>query len=123
MRENDTPAWENEGRRNHDDEFWNFEYWRQIGWGRFGEGKNARVRVNVTPDASPALHYQELMTQAADGDFTAGEIKQLVEAVNVGLNAHQVFVLQKEIDAMKQDLELMGKNHDGKNNHTIERIA
>lgn len=41
---------------------------------------------------------------ASNGDFTAGEIKQLMEAINVGLNAHQAFEVQKQIDELKSDL-------------------
>jgi hypothetical protein len=81
-----------------------FEVWRMRGWSRFGVGKNARIRLNLNPKSNPAEHYGQLLAQAAEGDFTAGEIKQLMEAINVGLNAHQVFELQKEIDDLKSDL-------------------
>jgi len=36
-----------------------------------------------------------------------------MEAVNVGLNTHQVFELQKQIDELKSDLALMVKNKNG----------
>lgn len=95
-----------------------FEYWRMIGWSRFGVGKNSRIRLNLKRGSNPAEHYTELLQQASEGDFTAGEIKQLMEAINVGLNAHQVFELQKQINELKIDLEKVEANKDVKNIHT-----
>jgi len=108
--------WEEEGRTiseevnmpgtsNH-----KFERWRMLGWIKFGIGKNSRIRLNLDPNSTPNEHYGQLLKQAAEGDFTAGEIKQLMEAVNVGLNTHQVFKLQKEIDQLKFDLTIMNEN-------------
>lgn len=93
-----------------------FDYWRQIGWSRFGIGKNSRIRLDLDPDATPNHHYKQLIAQASQGDFTAGEIKQLMEAINVGLNTHQVFLLQKEIDQLKADLATMNENTNNGNN-------
>lgn len=87
-----------------------FEHWRMIGWSRFGVGKNSRIRLDLDPKGTPNQHYQQLMYQASQGDFTAGEIKQLMEAINVGLNAHQVEALQKEIDQLRADLLVMNEN-------------
>jgi hypothetical protein len=89
-----------------------FEYWRMIGWSRFGVGKNSRIRLDLDPNGTPNEHYGQLLKQASNGDFTAGEIKQLMEAVNVGLSTHQVFELQKEIDQLKFDLTVMNENGD-----------
>lgn len=108
--------WEKEGREiaeetcmpgtsNH-----RFEHWRMIGWSRFGVGKNSRIRLDLDPKSSPNEHYSQLLHQASQGDFTAGEIKQLMEAVNVGLNTHQVIALQKEIDQLRLDLATMNEN-------------
>lgn len=77
------------------------EYWRMMGWSRFGMGKTPRIRLNLSKDSSPSKHYGELLEQAGNGDFTAGEIKQLMEAINVGLRAHEVFELQNQIDELK----------------------
>lgn len=100
-----------------------FEQWRLQGWTRFGIGKNARIRLHLKEGANPAEHYQQLMKQASNGDFTAGEIKQLMEAINVGLNAHQVFELQKEIDQLKSDLIKISEIKNGENTYTAKSIA
>ena len=99
------------------------EHWRMIGWSRFGVGKNSRIRLNLNPNNNPAEHYAQLLRQASQGDFTAGEIKQLMEAVNVGLNAHQVFELQKEIDQLKSDLIKMNELRNGENTYTNKGLA
>ncbi len=90
-----------------------FEYWRMMGWARFGIGKNSRIRLALNPTDSPDKHYSQLLQQASEGDFTAGEIKQLMESINVGLNTHQVFTMQKEIDQLKFDLIVINENSNG----------
>jgi hypothetical protein len=100
-----------------------FEHWRMIGWSRWGVGKNARIRLDLDPKATPDKHYSQLLAQAAQGDFTAGEIKQLMEAINVGLNTHQVFKLQQEIDALRADLATMAENANGDNFSANKRIT
>ena len=92
-----------------------FEHWKMMGWSRFGISKNSRIKLNLNPNGNPSQHYSQLLLQASEGDFTAAEIKQLMEAVNVGLNTHQVFELQKEIDQLKSDLAIMMTNKDGNN--------
>jgi hypothetical protein len=98
-----------------------FEYWKMIGWSRFGIGKNSRIRLTLDPNAKPNEHYSQLLKQAASGDFTAGEIKQLMEAVNIGMSAHQAFELQKEIDQLKADLAVMKENSNGNNTFADKR--
>lgn len=100
-----------------------FEHWKMMGWSRFGISKNSRIRLNLDPKGNPSNHYSQLLLQASEGDFTASEIKQLMEAVNVGLNTHQVFELQKEIDQLKSDLATMMTNKDGNNTITNQGIA
>ncbi len=90
-----------------------FEHWKLTGWARFGVGRNARIRVRLNPLSDPAGHYKEILDQAASGDFTAAEIKQLMEAVNVGINTHQVFTMQKQIDELKSDLIKMNEASNG----------
>ena len=118
--------WEKDGRAIRDEILppgavsHRFEYWRMIGWSRFGIGKVSKIRLGLEPNATPNEHYHQLIKQAADGDFTASEIKQLMEAINVGLNAHQVFKLQEEIDQIKNDVEIMRANTS--NVHRISAI-
>lgn len=100
-----------------------FEHWKMIGWSRFGISKNSRIKLSLTPGATPNVHYAELLQQAANGDFTASEIKQLMEAVNVGLNAHQVFEMQKEIDRLRGDLATMIENANVQNTSSTKRVA
>lgn len=100
-----------------------FEHWKLIGWSRFGVSKNGRVKLNLDPKDNPSQHYAQLLYQAANGDFTAAEIKQLMEAVNVGLNTHQVFELQKEIDQLKSDLAIMMNNTNGNNTSAVKGIT
>ena len=122
--------WERQGREIRDEvnlpgtSNCKFEYWRMIGWSRFGVGKNSRIRLDLNPEGTPNEHYTQLLHQASEGDFTAGEIKQLMEAVNVGLNTHQVFILQKEIDQLKLDLATMTENanvHDSISDKRIKK--
>lgn len=87
-----------------------FDHWRLMGWSRFGISKNNRIRLELDPNEDPSKHYAQLLKQASNGDFTAAEIKQLMEAINVGLNTHQVIRLQEEIDQLKSDLALMKTN-------------
>jgi hypothetical protein len=121
--------WEEEGRQLRNrilekgESDHSFEYWRMVGWSRFGIGKNSRIRLDLNPEDSPNMHYSQLLKQAASGDFTAGEIKQLMEAINVGLNAHQVFALQKEIDELKSNVEKINTNKDAHNTFTNKGIA
>jgi hypothetical protein len=113
--------WFEEGRKIRDKEYqmgtinFEFEHWKLMGWTKFGISRNSKIRINVNPEDSPAKHYQEILRQASEGDFTASEFKQLMEAVNVGLNVHQVFELQKQIDELKSDLSIVAVNANVKN--------
>lgn len=101
-----------------------FEYWKMIGWARFGvSNKNSKVRLELNSEDNPSQHYSQLIKQAASGDFTAGELKQLSEVVNMGLNTEQVYVLQKQIDELKKDLETMATNKNVQNTFTNKGIA
>jgi hypothetical protein len=113
--------WYEEGRQIRDREYqigtmnYEFEHWKLMGWAKFGISKNSRLKINLNPEDTPAKHYASILKQASEGDFTASEFKQLMEAVNVGLNVHQVFELQKEIDELKSDVATMKANTNVKN--------
>jgi hypothetical protein len=108
--------WFEEGKAIRDKEYqigtmnYEFEHWKLMGWTKFGISKNSRIKINLDPTESPAKHYASILAQACEGDFTAAEFKQLMEAVNVGLNVHQVFELQKQIDELKSDLVIVTAN-------------
>lgn len=122
-------VWEEDGRELRDMTMpigtisYAFEHWKLVGWSRFGISKNSRIRVRLNPNDTPDKHYAQLIKQAADGDYTASEIKQLMEAINVGLNTHQVFALQKEIDQLKSDFTTMQDNTNAHNSGTNKGIA
>jgi len=112
--------WEDEGRRGKDDESFNLEYWRIIGASRFGVGKTNRVRLEVDADSNPYEQFKQLIGQASNGDFTAGELKQIMESINVGRSAFETFELQKEVTRMREDLLKM-ENNNGHNSFAIEK--
>lgn len=121
--------WYEEGRAIRDKEYqigtmnYEFEHWKLMGWTKFGISKNSRIKINIDPESSPARHYADILKQASEGDFTASEFKQLMEAVNVGLNVHQTFELQKQIDELKSNQEVMMANTNAHNPFTNKGIA
>jgi len=103
--------WEREGEAGKGDETFDLELWRTQGAARYGVGKTNRVRVHIDADSTPYSQYKQLMMQASMGDFTASELKQLMESINIGIRAYESFELQREVDAMKKDLSKMsGEN-------------
>ena len=121
--------WYEEGKQIKDKEYqmgtinYEMEHWKLMGWAKFGISKNSRIKSNVNPTDNPAKHYEMILRQAAEGDFTAAEFKQLMEAVNVGLNVHQVFELQKQIDELKSDLAIVTANTNVQNPFTNKGTA
>ncbi len=103
--------WEEEGRLGKDDENFNMDYWRITGATRYGVGRNNRIRMAVDPESNPYEQYQQLIRQAGSEEFTASEVKQLMESINVGRGAFETFKLQESIDAMKDDVTRMKVNH------------
>lgn len=103
--------WEKEGALNYDNEEWNMRYWELQGEIRYGINKANRVRVMIDPNANPHEQYKQLIYQASFGEYTAAEIKQLMEAINVGVRAYECFKQQKDIDKIKEDLNKMSINH------------
>lgn len=113
--------WEEEGRRNSDNPEWNMDYWKAIGAHRHSLGKSAKVRMIVGPKDNPYIQYQQLCKQAAQGDFTSAEIKQLMESINVGIRAFESHKMQDELEEMKEDLKKMDISH-GDNIISIESV-
>jgi len=106
--------WEEEGKNNKDNPEFNSDYWKTIGNARYGLGKTARIRVGVTKGASPYNQYQQIMKQASEGEFTATELKLLMESISAGTRAFESYELQKQVSEMKDDLRKM-EAHSGNN--------
>ncbi len=101
------------------DEFFNMDYWKTIGAARFGVGRTNRIRVELNETETPYQQYQSLLRQASFGEYTAAEIKQLMESINVGVRVFESFKLQEEVDNMKNDLLKMSQKN-GNNIVSIE---
>ncbi len=121
--------WEEEGRELRD-AFYPmgtisnaFEHWKMVGWSRFGISKNSRIKLELDPNDDPSKHYSQLLKQASQGDYTASEIKQLMEAINVGLRTHEIIELQKDINQLKSDLIVMQQNTNADNTLTNKGTA
>ena len=103
--------WEREGDLGKGDESFDIELWKVQGSARYGVGKTNRVRVHIDADSTPYDQYKQLLAQASMGDFTASELKQLMESINIGIRAYESFQLQKEVDDMRKDLLKMTQDH------------
>lgn len=113
--------WEEEGKRGKDEEFFNFDFWRLTGAQRYGIGKN-RVRFGINPKSDPYKQYQQLVELANQEEFSASEVKQLMESINVGIRAFESFKLQEELEKVKEDVLRMGV-HSANNSVSIEKAA
>jgi len=107
--------WEQQGQANMvydpQQEAFNIGVWQTLGAARYGVGKSNRIRVHVDADQTPYDQFKQIMSQASNGDFTSGELKQLCESVNIGLRAYEIVELQKDIDGMKESLRRMEANN------------
>lgn len=101
---------------------YSYEHWKIMGWTRFGISRNSRIKIKLNPSGNPAEHYQQILKQASEGDFTAAEFKQLMEGVNVGLNVQQNIQMQREIEELKADLEIM-RGHSNVNNTIADKTT
>lgn len=102
--------WDKEGEDGKTEEYFNFDHWRLIGAQRYGIGKN-RVRFGVNPIDNPYKQYQQLVELAKLEEFSASEVKQLMESINVGIRAFESFKLQEEMDNIKEDVLRMSANN------------
>lgn len=112
--------WESEGEHGKDDENFNIEYWRITGACRYGIGRSNRIRVAIDPESTPYEQYKQLIRQASCEEFTASEIKQLMESLNVGRSVYETFKLQERIDVMEDNVKRMEINN-GHNLSPIEK--
>lgn len=107
--------WEQEAVLNRDNDEFNLKAWSAIGNSRFSTSGKPKVILNVNEQDNPYQQYQSLIKQAARGDYTSDELKQVMECLNSGTRVYEVFKVQKEIDELKSDVKEMGGYH-GHNN-------
>lgn len=112
--------WEEEGRYGKDDESFNMDYWRLVGSYRYGVGRTNRVRLAIDPDSDPYEQYKQLVRQAGREEFTASEIKQLMESINVGRGVFETFKLQEGMNELKEDIIRMKAHHEHNTGTTQE---
>lgn len=87
-----------------------FKAWASRGARYFGINKE-RVRIMVDAESNPYEQYKKIISDCASGDYTASEIKQMMESINVGRVAFESFKLQEEVDKMKNDLNQMSQRN------------
>ena len=103
-------AWELEGEMNKHDAEFNMEYWEKKGDRLFRAFKKDRVSPYMSPDKNPYEQYKELLKQSQSGEFSAPEIKQLMESINIGIRSYETYKLEEEVEDMKDALEKMRRH-------------
>ena len=98
-------AWLKIGLDNVNDKEFNTKVWDTFGRQNFGG--TDKITLSLDSEGTPYQHYQQVVDQAACGDFSSSEIKQLMESVNIGIKAHETCMLQAEIDGLKDGLAKM----------------
>lgn len=114
--------WEQEYIDNKDDETWDKKYWMQRGSRYSAKESGTKIVLDVDENSNPWEQYAQIIKQAKNGNFSASEIKQLMESVNIGTRVHESFKLQQEVDKMKDDLMLMA-NRNGNNIVSIAKAT
>ena len=101
--------WQNEPERfkaeKEELEFFDLNKWKFIGKYRFGIGDQPKIHIHIDKTLSPIEQYGQLLDCAAMGYFSASEFKQVSEAINIGIRAHEIFEMQKELDEIKETLK------------------
>lgn len=103
-------AWEQEAIDNEGNENWDSKRWLERGKRYFAKDKSKLI-LEVMENSTPWEQYSQILLQAKRGDFSASEIKQLMESINVGTRVYETFKLQEELDKMKSDLNEMSRRH------------
>lgn len=102
--------WQNEPREHKelDDDGeskpFNFSVWKYVGKCRFGISDQAKIKVELDKTLSPVEQYGQLLDCAAMGYYSASEFKQVSEAINIGIRAHEVCNMQSELNELRQTL-------------------
>jgi len=100
--------WQNEPKifQNEKTELERFDLnmWKYTGKYRFGISEQPKIKVFLDKNLNPVEQYGQLLDGAAMGYYSASEFKQITEAVNIGIRAHEVFNMQGELDELRQTL-------------------
>lgn len=115
-------TWEEDGERGRFDPDFNIQVWKTEGMHYFNIGQTNKIRLNIDIEQNPLEQFKQIMKQAATGEFTSSEIKQVMESMNFGVRAYEVFEMQKQIDEMKDDLVKMEKHENEQNIIPIEGV-
>lgn len=102
--------WEKQIEENIFNEEFNSDMWVNKGKLLFRYGKSDKIILDINPKATPDKHYESLMKQGSRGDFTATEIKLLMESVNIGVRVNEQIKMQAQVDTMKEDLLRMNEH-------------
>lgn len=97
--------WLKEGELNADNREFSVKRWEIFGRQNFGNLD--KIALSIDGDGTPYQQYQQVLAQAACGDFTSSEIKQIMESINIGIRAHEVCILQEQLDELKEGLAKM----------------
>jgi len=101
--------WQNEPERFEEEktelEHFDFNKWKFVGKYRYGIGDSPKIQVAIDKRLNPIEQYGQLLDCAAMGEFTASEFKQVSEAINIGIRAHETFSMQQDLDELKQTLK------------------
>ena len=114
-------AWEEELASHLENPKFNYKAWSDMGLRNSIYHDQNKIRVKVEADATPWEQYKQIIEQCSKGDFSAAEIKQLMESINVGTRVYEAFQLQKEVDKMKDDLNQMSQRN-GNNIVPISKV-
>jgi len=101
---------------------WDKRHWQQRGSRYSAKDTHTKIVLDIDENADPWVQYTQILKQSKSGHFTASEVKQLMESVNIGTRVHESFKLQQEVDKMKEDLILMG-NRNGNNIVSIAKVT
>jgi len=113
--------WVHEGEDCKDIEEFNYGFWKHKGKVLFQIGENRRLRLNVKKEDTPYQQYKSIMASASEGEFTATELKQIMESVMVGARAYESDELAKRIGEMEEDIE-KGRQHSEQSISTVEEF-
>jgi hypothetical protein len=88
----------------------NFKHFERIGRNVFNYGKDT-IKIKFNKGSTPWQYFEQMLEHISRGELSATEVKQVGELLSLGTKVHQEFILQSEIDKMKEDLKVMEKSN------------